>query len=137
MTTSDIPPSLRQLVIERAKGQCEYCLIHQNFSVYNHEVDHVIVLKHGGQTTKNNLALACLSCNRYKGSDIATFDPITCELVPLFHPRHQIWSEHFKIETNRILGKTSVGRTTEFLLKFNIPKRLIERQALILRRLYP
>lgn len=137
MTTSDIPSSLRQLVMGRAKGKCEYCLIHQDFSVYNHEIDHVIALKHGGQTIDKNLALACLSCNRYKGSDIATFDPVTGDLVTLFHPRHQIWSEHFRIEINKILGKTSIGRATEFLLKFNATKRLIERQALIFQRLYP
>jgi 5-methylcytosine-specific restriction endonuclease McrA len=49
MTAPSIPSSLRQLVIERAQGKCEYCLIHQDDSIYSHEVDHVIARKHGGQ----------------------------------------------------------------------------------------
>lgn len=50
MTNNAISSSLRQLVIERAKGRCEYCLIHQDFSIYTHEIDHIIAVKHGGET---------------------------------------------------------------------------------------
>ena len=64
MTSSLIPAELRRLVIERASGHCEYCRIHQDVSIYSHEVDHIIALKHGGQTRADNLALSCLSCNR-------------------------------------------------------------------------
>lgn len=90
MSSSSIPNLLRQLTSDRAKGQCEYCLIHQKFSIYSHEVDHIIAVKHGGQTIAENLALSCLPCNRYKGSDLGTFDPLTGEIVPLFNPRTQI-----------------------------------------------
>lgn len=68
MTSNSIPAELRKLVIKRASGRCEYCLIHQDFSIYTHEVDHIIAVKHGGETTTDNLALSCLSCNRHKGS---------------------------------------------------------------------
>ncbi len=64
--TDYIPAPLRQLVQQRALGACEYCLIHQTFSMYRHEVDHAIALKYGGQTTPENLVLACLPCNRLK-----------------------------------------------------------------------
>lgn len=74
MTSNLISPRLRQLVIERSQGRCEYCLIHQEFSIYSHEVDHIIPLKHGGKTSAENLALSCLPCNRHKGSDFATID---------------------------------------------------------------
>ena len=47
MTSSLIPAELRGLVIERASGHCEYCLIHQDVSIYSHEVDQIIALKHG------------------------------------------------------------------------------------------
>ena len=100
MAVSSIPPSLRQLVVERAEGKCEYCLIHQDVSIYSHEIDHVIAQKHGGQTVGQNLALACLPCNRAKGSDLTTFDPIGNDIVPLFHPRHQIWSDHFILDVH-------------------------------------
>jgi 5-methylcytosine-specific restriction endonuclease McrA len=58
MTNNAISFSLRQLVIERAQGRCEYCLIHQDFSIYTHEIDHIIAVKHGGQTLSENLALS-------------------------------------------------------------------------------
>ena len=58
MTNNSISFSLRQLVIERAQGRCEYCLIHQDFSIYTHEIDHIIAVKHGGQTLSENLALS-------------------------------------------------------------------------------
>ena len=46
--TSYISTSLRQLINDRAGGKCEYCLIHQDFSIYSHEVDHAVAIKHGG-----------------------------------------------------------------------------------------
>jgi len=74
MTRPHIPNTLRQEVIERAKGRCEYCLIHEDDRPERHQVDHVIALKHGGLTTIENLALACAVCNNNKGSDLATID---------------------------------------------------------------
>lgn len=137
MVTSSISPSLRQLVIERAQGKCEYCLIHQDYSIYSHEVDHVIARKHGGKTVAENLALSCLSCNRHKGSDLTTFDPVTHEIVPLFNPRCQIWIDHFTLEKTRLLGTTATGRATVFLLKLNASTRLSYRQVLIAQGRYP
>jgi 5-methylcytosine-specific restriction endonuclease McrA len=96
--TDYISVSLRQLVIQRASGACEYCRIHQIFSIYSHEVDHAIALKHGGQTISENLVLACLPCNRHKGSDLTSLDPLTGEITPLFNPRAQTWSEHFQLD---------------------------------------
>ena len=64
-----IPDGLRRQVIARAEQRCEYCLIHQHDSLYTHEVDHIIPVKHRGETTADNLCLACLECNRHKGSD--------------------------------------------------------------------
>jgi 5-methylcytosine-specific restriction endonuclease McrA len=63
MTTAKISADLRQLVCDRAQGRCEYCLLYQNFSIYTHEIDHIITQKHGGETLADNLALSCLSCN--------------------------------------------------------------------------
>jgi 5-methylcytosine-specific restriction endonuclease McrA len=106
--TTYIPASLRQLVSQRASGSCEYCLIHQTFSMYSHEVDHVIALKHGGESTEDNLVIACLPCNRHKGSDLTSIDPLTGVITPLFNPRTQIWLEHFQLEGEFILGRVYV-----------------------------
>ncbi len=137
MSAPSIPSSLRQLVFERAQGKCEYCFIHQDVSIYSHEVDHIIALKHGGQTIAENLALSCLPCNRHKGSDLATFDPISNEIAPLFNPRRQTWTDHFALNGTRIVGITPTGRATVFLLMLNAPTRLLQRQVLIAQRRYP
>jgi HNH endonuclease len=137
MTLPSIPPALRHLVFERARQRCEYCLIHQDVSIYSHEVDHVVALKHGGPTQADNLAVACLPCNRSKGSDLTTFDPLSNALVPLFNPRQMCWREHFILEDAIIVGLTLIGRATVVLLKLNAPTRLLYRQALIVQGQYP
>jgi hypothetical protein len=69
MPRSHIPIRLRRLVIQRASGRCEYCLINQEDRPETHPIDHVIALKHGGRTVKENLALACAICDGAKGSE--------------------------------------------------------------------
>ncbi len=137
MTSAKISAELRQLVSDRAQGKCEYCLLHQKISIYTHEVDHIIAQKHDGQTTADNLALSCLSCNRHKGTDFTTFDPATGEVVLLFNPRTQIWAEHFKLNNGRVAGITPAGRATAKLLMFNTPTRILERQLLMAQNQYP
>ena len=135
--TDYISAPLRQLVTQRALGACEYCRIHQTFSIYSHEVDHAIALKHGGKTNPENLVLACLPCNRHKGSDLTSLDPLTGEITPLFNPRTQTWSAHFQLDGGFIQGLTAIGRTTLFLLKINEASRVQLRHALASQGLYP
>jgi HNH endonuclease len=135
--TTYLSATLRQLVSQRAAGACEYCQIHQTFSIYSHEIDHVIAIKHGGESNDDNLVLACLPCNRHKGSDLTSIDPLTGAITSLFHPRTQIWSEHFQLEGGFIVGTTVIGRTTIFLLQMNEPSRLQLRQALATQGMYP
>jgi hypothetical protein len=137
MTMPAIPPALRHLVFERVQGKCEYCLIHHDVSIYSHEVDHIIALKHGGQTQAGNLAVACLPCNRSKGSDLTTFDPLSNTIVPLFNPRQHTWSEHFTLDAAVIVGLTPIGRATVVLLKLNAPTRLLHRRVLVAQGRYP
>lgn len=56
-----IPLSLRRLVIERAKNRCEYCGISQVGQVATFHIDHIIPVVAKGETTAENLALACVS----------------------------------------------------------------------------
>jgi 5-methylcytosine-specific restriction endonuclease McrA len=91
VTSPRISPALRKEVRERAKGCCEYCLLPEEQAFFPHEPDHVIAAKHGGETTDDNLALACFDCNRFKGSDIASIDPESRVLTPIFNPRTQAW----------------------------------------------
>lgn len=130
----DIPQELRTRVVERAHHQCEYCQKPDDRALnpHRHEVDHVLAEKHGGPTEAENLAYACFQCNRYKGSDIASLDPHTQELIRLFHPRMQVWEEHFRLsEDGNIFGQTAAGRTTVRLLHMNDAERVHVRADLI------
>ena len=137
MNQSRMLASLRREVRERAGERCEYCLLAESQAVLPHEIDHLIALKHDGQTTSANLALACYVCNRFKGSDIASIDAVTGELVGLFNPRTQRWFEHFRLDGAYIVPLTATGRVTEKLLQFNLPSRFAARARLIEHGKYP
>jgi 5-methylcytosine-specific restriction endonuclease McrA len=124
----DVEPALRVLVRTRAGGFCEYCRISERFSLAEHEIDHVIAMKHGGGSDADNLALCCTICNRYKGSDIASVDPETGCLTPLFHPRAHNWQNHFRIREGEIIPLTAIGRVTVRLLRLNRAERVKERK---------
>ena len=129
--------ALRRLVSERAKQRCEYCQLPQEFDAFPFEIDHIIAEKHLGQTIESNLALSCYQCNAYKGSNIAGIDVITEHLVPLFHPRQQLWTEHFEWDGPELHGRTAIGRTTVDVLRINHPSRVDHRRELMAAFLFP
>jgi len=117
-------------VAKRAGFRCEYCLIPDSLTFAPHEIDHIIALKHGGDSTLDNLAYACAICNKRKGSDVASFDRISDRVVPLYHPRRDRWRDHFRMEQSRITPITDRGRVTVELLRLNHYTRLAERELL-------
>lgn len=131
MSRPYLPNALRQLVYERANGCCEYCRIPEVAVFVPHEIDHIIARKHGGETVESNLALSCTLCNKYKGSDLASIDWQSGEVVPLYHPRKQQWTEHFRLKRTEITALTPTGRVTLKLLQINRHDRIQERQLLI------
>ncbi|MEA2085071.1 MAG: HNH endonuclease [Thermodesulfobacteriota bacterium] len=88
---------IRQLVAERAGRRCEYCLIHEDDTFLGCEVDHIISKKHGGSNEPENLAYACLFCNRHKGTDIGSIHPNTGKLTRFYNPRKDRWGKHFQL----------------------------------------
>lgn len=130
MSSTYIPGALRRLVEKRADYRCEYCLLPNKVSFFPHEIDHIIAEKHSGKTDEDNLAFTCWRCNRHKGTDLGSFDPLTREFSFLFNPRQQKWSDHFAFEEVVIVGLTNEGRTTAKLLQFNSDERLAERKRL-------
>lgn len=134
---SYIPDELRKFVRQRAKNCCEYCLLSEKFTIKRHEIDHITAEKHGGDAIEVNLCLSCHDCNRHKGSDLTTFDPFTKQIVKLFDPRNQLWSDHFELDGPIIRGISSTGRATVNLLQVNDEPRVLERLLLIAQGLYP
>jgi hypothetical protein len=48
----------------------------------------------------------------------------------LFHPRRQVWTEHFQYDDGRIVGATPTGRATSRLLGMNTSSRIELRRRL-------
>lgn len=129
--TRYVSAALRREVRLRAGGRCEYCLLAEDDAFFPHEPDHVIAEKHGGATDLGNLALSCFECNRHKGTDLASIDAETGALVALFHPRLDVWREHFRATDDGVIeARTASGRVTVAVLRVNAPARVEVRRLL-------
>ena len=123
----------REIIASRANDCCEYCQLHESEPAFVHQIEHIIARKHHGATIPENLCLACFECNEFKGSNIAGIGPETGDLTRLFHPRVDVWSEHFRWGGIKLIGLTAIGRTTVDVLNINEFERL-EHRRLIARR---
>jgi len=137
MSPPRMPALIRTAVRERARGRCEYCLMPEAGAFFAHEPDHVIATQHGGQSNLENLALACFQCNRHKGPNVASVDTETKRIVRLFNPRTDVWGDHFRAESGRIIPVTEIGRATAALLDFNDADREETRRNLWRASHYP
>jgi HNH endonuclease len=110
-------------------------LLHEDDSYFGCQVDHIISEKHGGSTDADNLAFACTTCNRNKGSDVGSIVmPLNSGIFSrFFNPRIDLWQEHFRLSETRgvsIIPLSTIGEVTARILGFNAPERLLERQVL-------
>ena len=94
-------------------------------------MEHIIARKHRGASSAENLALACMRCNSYKGPNLSGIDPETASIVTLFNPRTDEWAAHFRWGGAMLIGKTAVARATIAVLEINHPWRVKARQRLM------
>lgn len=134
-----IPSAIRQVIIERAQGCCEYCYSPAAWSPEIFEIEHILPLSMGGKTILSNLAYACPACNRYKRNRLSAHDPLTHSPTTIFHPRTMQWQDHFswREDYSLIEGITPTGRATVALLKMNRPSTCRFRQALTALGVHP
>ena len=123
--------ALQREVWQRAGAACEYCRLPQAFDPLPFQIDHVIAEQHHGATASENLALACLHCNKHKGPNIAGIVPQSKRVVRLFNPRRDKWKRHFHWDGAVLTGRTSIGRATIEVLKINAPQNVALRRVLI------
>jgi hypothetical protein len=118
-----IPVALRQQVLALEQGYCAYCQGPEVLMGVTFEIEHIFPLAAGGETVLMNLCLSCPTCNRYKAARLTAYDPENHIEVPLFHPRQQVWSEHFtgNADATQLLGLTPIGRATILALQINRP----------------
>ena len=102
--------ALQELVRQRARFRCEYCLLPEALVSTPFQFDHIIAQFHDGPTVAENLAYACFHCNNFKGPNVAVVDPSTDAIVRLFHPRREAREEHLQWQGELIVGLTPVGR---------------------------
>lgn len=127
-------------VAERAGHRCEYC--HAPETIFNvpFEVEHIIPISKDGIDHESNWALACRACNLNKSNLVDGIDPVTQTHTPLFHPRQNIWTDHFAIEpasSIRLVGRTPIGRATIEKLRMSSPLQLTARAQWIELGLFP
>jgi hypothetical protein len=127
------------LVAERAGHRCEYC--HAPESIFNavFEVEHINPVAAGGDDREDNLALACRSCNSFKGNRSSHLDPQLGREERFYHPRTDRWEDHFLAipESSKISALTAIGRVTVIGLRFNSPPQVTARQFWIQLGLFP
>ncbi|OKH52803.1 HNH endonuclease [Calothrix sp. HK-06] len=118
-----ISESLRNQIASKDSSRCCYCLTTEANSAIPMTYDHIKPVSKNGETSFENLCLACRTCNEFKGDATETIDPLSGETVPLFNPRTQKWTEHFawSLDGTRVEGLTAVGRATVARLRMNNP----------------
>lgn len=116
-----VPPLLCQRISREAGNRCGYCLSSRELLGMPLTIEHLIPEARGGPTTADNLWLSCIRCNLFKRAETHAFDPETSERVPLFDPRRDTWSEHFRWDETgvEIVGTTPCGRATQRALRLN------------------
>ena len=123
---------LRTQVRDRAGRRCEYCRIHEDDDpFFTFPIDHVIAQQHGGATTLENLCLSCFRCNAHKGPNLTSIDPATGITTSLFHPRRDLWGEHFHWDGPVLVGNTPTGRATVRCLAINHSDAVMLRELLL------
>lgn len=133
-----IPEGWRLLVKQRANFRCEYCRLPESIAGFSFEMDHVISLRHGGETVLDNLANSCPICNGNKNSDLGTFIPgRPYAIVRFFNPRIDNWFEHFEVIDGVINGLTDIGIVTTRFFDFNQEQDVILRKKLLNLGLFP
>jgi hypothetical protein len=104
----------KELIAERARYRCEYCFSQVAYCPDPFSVDHITPRSMGGTNNLDNLAFACLGCNNRKFTSTTALDPVTGTSVPLYHPRRDIWHDHFLWDDHArlLIGLTPIGRAT-------------------------
>lgn len=139
MSERHIAAELRRLIRDQANETCEYCRSQEDFSPQRFSVEHIKPLSAGGRPAQENLALSCQGCNGHKYTKQEAADPVTGDIVPLFHPRRQRWRDHFAWSADALLivGLTPVGRATVDALRMNRVELVNLREVLYAAQKHP
>jgi hypothetical protein len=116
-----VPAALKRIVAERSRDCCEYCRSQSRIATTAFSIEHIVPRSRGGETSLDNLASACQGCNNHKFDKVEARDPVTSDIVPLYHPRRERWRTHFawSEDFTLLVGLTPTGRATVEALHLN------------------
>lgn len=122
----------KRTIRDRARHCCEYCHSQEPYSPSVFSIEHIVPRSEGGDDDSDNLALSCQECNNHKFTAITALDALTGERVLLFHPRQNLWNDHFawNEDFTTLIGLTPTGRATIEKLQLNRTSLLNLRRVL-------
>jgi predicted restriction endonuclease len=111
-----------QSVYERYGFKCAYCGLDgsgdfERWFSANFAVDHIKPTKHGGTDDPDNLALACHSCNLYKGATDCNSIDQAKEIIHQKKRQAQDWYEKFVLKRGATADALAGGPGSSFLSK--------------------
>ena len=118
--------------MQRSGYCCEYCKSQDKFSPVYFTIDHIWPLIEGGTNDIENLAYACMLCNRLKWNKTMALDPVTQLNVRLYNPRTDVWENNFQWSGDylSIIGISSTGRAMVVALQLNREKLIQYRKEM-------
>ncbi|MBM4297796.1 MAG: HNH endonuclease [Deltaproteobacteria bacterium] len=84
--------------------------MHQELQGAAFHVEHIAPRALGGSDELDNFAWVRPGCNLTKANRVMITDPLTGQVVRVFHPRLDEWTEHFGWEGYELVGRTPIGR---------------------------
>jgi HNH endonuclease len=116
-----IPIAVQRKVLILSNGYCEYCLHPESHATDFYHFDHINPFLKIGRNAVGNIARSCGRCNIVKSQKTHAIDPLTNDIYPLFHPRKEIWTDHFQWSEDYLImyGLTPTGRATIDFLQLN------------------
>jgi len=134
-----VSDAIRAEVVALARGLCEYCRCPERYSSTTFSIEHITPTTKGGTNDVGNLAFACQGCNNRKFVATTHADPVSGEVVALFHARQDVWEEHFAWSADHLelMGLTTVGRASIARMALNRPNVVELRRVLANAGVHP
>lgn len=110
-------------ILEYSNGLCEFCHSQAEYAFTPYSIETIVPQARDGRIEARNLALSCQGCSNHKYKKTEGLDTVSGETVELFHPRKDVWKEHFawNEDASLLAGLTAKGRATIAELKLNRP----------------
>jgi hypothetical protein len=129
--------TLRQFIVARAGGSCEYCRLVEMATGVTFHIEHIVPRSRGGRTRPSNLALSCPGCNLAKNERTEVADaggqPQSLFNPRAFEPWLLGWHLHFILdrESGMVLPRSAMAEVTIRALAMNDANRLYARKLQI------